>query len=142
MTAANEGLDLTPQDLYENQSVAALAKALTARYAAGGLARLSPGDVTHPPIPPNIAHFLEHGLRDAGRWRIPVILQLRSDVEVEDIRAVLTAVTNHHDALRLQIVQRAGTWEQHVGEPQEHTNWPHGRFPTVSCPEARRSGKR
>ena len=39
MTASNEGLDLTPQDLYENQTVAALAKALTARYAAGGLAR-------------------------------------------------------------------------------------------------------
>ena len=39
MTAANEGLDLTPQDLYENQSVAALARRLTARYAAGGLAR-------------------------------------------------------------------------------------------------------
>ena len=42
MTAANEGLDLTPQDLYENQTVAALAKALIARYAAGGLARQSP----------------------------------------------------------------------------------------------------
>ena len=41
MTAANEGLDLTPQDLYENQTVAALAKALVARYAAGGLARQS-----------------------------------------------------------------------------------------------------
>ena len=32
---------------------------------------------------------------------------------------MLTAVTNHHDALRLRIVQRAGTWEQHVEEPQE-----------------------
>ena len=42
MTASNEGLDLTPQDLYENQTVAALAKALTARYAAGGLGRQSP----------------------------------------------------------------------------------------------------
>ena len=29
MTASNEGLDLTPQDLYENQSVTALAKVLT-----------------------------------------------------------------------------------------------------------------
>jgi phthiocerol/phenolphthiocerol synthesis type-I polyketide synthase E len=48
-----------------------------------------------------------------------VILQLRPEVEVEDVRAVLTAVTNHHDALRLQIVQRAGTWEQHFCEPQE-----------------------
>ena len=51
MAAANEGLDLTPQDLYENQTVAALAKALVARYAAGGLARQSPSDVVHPPCP-------------------------------------------------------------------------------------------
>ena len=119
MAATHEGLDLTPQDLYENQTVAALAKALVARYAAGGLARQSPSDVVHPPVPPNIAYFLEHGLRERGHWRVPVILQLRPDVRVEDIRSVLTAVTNHHDALRLRIVQRAGTWEQHVGEPQE-----------------------
>ena len=119
MTAANEGLDLTPQDLYENQTIAALAKNLTARYAAGGLASQSPNDVVHPPVPPNIAYFLEHGLRETGRWRIPLVLQLHPDVQVEDIRSVLTAVTNHHDALRLRIVHHAGTWEQHVGEPQE-----------------------
>jgi phthiocerol/phenolphthiocerol synthesis type-I polyketide synthase E len=77
--------------------------------------------VTHPPVPPNIEYFLEHGLRDAGRWRIPLILQLSPAVQIEDIRAVLTAVSNQHDALRLRIVQRAGTWEQHVGEPGEFT---------------------
>ena len=59
------------------------------------------------------------GCAEAGRWRIPLILRLSPDVQVEDIRSVLTAVTNHHDALRLRIVQRAGTWEQHIGEPQE-----------------------
>ena len=117
MAASQEGLDLTPQDLYENQNVAGLAKALVARYTAGGLARQSPSDVVHPPVPPNVSYFLENGLREAGRWRIPVILQLRSDVAVEDVRSVLTAVTNHHDALRLQIVERAGTWEQHIGDP-------------------------
>jgi phthiocerol/phenolphthiocerol synthesis type-I polyketide synthase E len=119
MTAVNEGLDLTPQDLYDNQTVAALAKTLIARYAAGGLARQSPSDVTHPPVPPNIAYFLEHGVKERGQWRVPLILQLRPDVPVEDIRSVLTAVTNHHDALRLRIVERAGTWEQFVGEPEE-----------------------
>jgi len=119
MTAANEGLDLTPQDLYENPTVAALAKALTARYTAGGLARQSPSDVAHPPVPPNIAYFLEHGVAERGQWRVPLILQLRPDVQVEDVRSVLTAVTNHHEALRLRIAERAGTWEQVVGEPQE-----------------------
>jgi phthiocerol/phenolphthiocerol synthesis type-I polyketide synthase E len=117
MTASNEGLDLTPQDLYENQTVAALAKALTARYAAGGLGRQSLGDVTHPPVPPNISYFLENGVAEHGRWRVPLILQLRPDVQIDDIRSVLTAVANHHEALRLRLVERAGTWEQVVGEP-------------------------
>jgi phthiocerol/phenolphthiocerol synthesis type-I polyketide synthase E len=101
--------------------VAALARTLVARYAAGGLARQSSNDVVHPPLPPNIEHFLEHGLAEAGRWRIPLILRLRPDLQVEDIRAVLTAVTNQHDALRLRIAERAGTWEQHIGDPQEFT---------------------
>ena len=121
MTAANEGLDLTPQDLYENQTVAALGRALVARYVSGGLARQSPDEVTHPPVPPNIEYFLAHGLREGDRWRVPLILKLSPDVQAEDIRAVLTAVSNQHDALRLRIVQRAGTWEQRIGEPHEFT---------------------
>lgn len=119
MAAAHEGLDLTPQDLYDHPTVAGLAKALTARYAAGGLARQAPGAATHPPVPPNIAHFLEHGLREPGRWRIPLILRLRPDVTAEDVRAVLTALTATHEALRLRIEQRAGSWEQHIAAPQD-----------------------
>lgn len=121
MTAGHEGLDLTPQDLYENQTVASLAKVLTARYAEGGLARQALDDAANPPVPPNIAYFLEHGLRDVGRWRIPVILGLRSDIGEEDVRAVLTAVTTAHDALRVHLVERAGTWDQQIAEPGEFT---------------------
>jgi phthiocerol/phenolphthiocerol synthesis type-I polyketide synthase E len=133
MTAANEGLDLTPQDLYETQTVAALAKSLTARYA-GGLARGSVDDAAHPPVPPNIALFLEQGLRDSNRWRIPLILKLSPDVQVEDIRSVLTAVTNHHDALRVRIVERAGTWEQHVGEAEEFADLTTRSLPEGAAP--------
>jgi phthiocerol/phenolphthiocerol synthesis type-I polyketide synthase E len=111
--AANEGLDLTPQDLYENQTVAALTEAVTARYAAG-LARRSSDEIVHPPLPPNVAHFLEHGLCAPGRWRVPLLLRLRPDVAVEDVRAVLAAVVDHHDALRLRLDRQGGTWEQRV----------------------------
>jgi phthiocerol/phenolphthiocerol synthesis type-I polyketide synthase E len=55
MTAANDGLDLTPQNLYENQTVAALAKSLTDSYA-GGLSSQSPEDTSRPPAPPNVHH--------------------------------------------------------------------------------------
>lgn len=119
MAAAKEGLDLTPQDLYENQTPASLARAVTARYAEGSLARRTHDDAAHPPVPPNVAYFLENGLRDAGSWRVPLVLQLRPDVSLDDIRAVLTAVANHHDALRLRLVDQAGTWDQRLGEPEE-----------------------
>lgn len=130
MAASHEGLDLTPQDLYDNPTVSALSKALTARYAAGGLGRQAPGEVEHPPVPPNLTYFLENGLREHGRWRIPLILRLRPDVSVDDVRSVLTAVVNHHDALRLRITERAGTWEQQVAEPGEF-----GEIATHSLPE-------
>jgi phthiocerol/phenolphthiocerol synthesis type-I polyketide synthase E len=135
MTAAKEGLDLSPQDLYENQTVASLARAITARYAEGSLARRTRDDSAHPPVAPNVAYFLEHGLRDVGSWRVPLVLQLRPDVQLEDIRAVLTAVANHHDALRLRLVEHAGTWDQRLGEPEEFS-----ALATRSLPEGIQPG--
>ena len=44
MTASHEGVELTPQDLYDNQTLAALADALVARQAAGGLASQDTGE--------------------------------------------------------------------------------------------------
>ncbi len=81
----------------------------------------SPSDVANSPVPPNIAFFLDHGLRDSGRWFVPLVLGLRPEVTSEDVRSVLSAVTNHHDALRLMIVERAGMWEQQIAPPQEFT---------------------
>lgn len=121
MTATHEGVDLTPQDLYDHDSLAALADTLVARYAAGGLTGpLSDG--LSSPIPPNIARFLDSGLAEPGRWRVPMVLRIDSRVSADDVRAVLTAVINHHDALRMRVVQRAGTWEQEIGEPGDFTD--------------------
>jgi phthiocerol/phenolphthiocerol synthesis type-I polyketide synthase E len=117
--SANEGLDITPQDMYEHPTAAGLAKAIVGRYMTGGLAHQPPMDEVNPPVPPNISHFLEHGVRETGRWRVPMILRLDPKIGLEDVRAVLTAVTNRHDALRLQITERADTWEQHIAAAQE-----------------------
>lgn len=119
MNATNQGLDLTPQDLYEYPTVSALAAAVTARTAAGGLTELPPGDAIEPPVPPTTVHFLEHGVRDAGNWRVPLLLRINPEVSVDAVRTVLTAVTNHHDALRVRVVERCGSWEQQFTGPVE-----------------------
>jgi len=128
------GLDISPQDLFQHQSVAALTAALTARYGAGGLADPC-SDVENPPAPPNIVYFTERGLRDGARWCVPLILRLGSEVSVDDVRSVLAAVTNHHDALRLQIVERAGMLEQHIAAPGDFT-----QLETRSLPEEATAG--
>ena len=115
-----EGLDLSPQDLFQHHTIAGLATVLAERYGTGGLGG-SFTDAENPPVPPNISYFLERGLREAGRWCVPLILRLGPEVSVDDVRAVLTAVVNHHDALRLQIVEHAGTWEQTFPAQQEFT---------------------
>ncbi|MCW2730961.1 MAG: polyketide synthase family protein [Mycobacterium sp.] len=133
MTAANDGLDLTPQDLYEHQTVAALAKSLTDRYA-GGLSRQSTEDTSRPAVPPNVTLFVEHGLCEPSRWRIPLILKLSENVQLEDVRSVLTAITARHDALRTRIVRRDGTCEQHVEEADEFNKLSTRTLPDGTAP--------
>ncbi|MBS1694729.1 MAG: acyltransferase domain-containing protein [Actinobacteria bacterium] len=119
MSANKQGLELKPQDLYEHQTVAALAGMLSARYAEGGLTEPAAAELLSPPATPSLTHFLEYGLGDPGRWRVPVILELAAEVTEDDVRAVLAAVSDHHDALRLRMVDPAGTWELRIDPPGE-----------------------
>jgi phthiocerol/phenolphthiocerol synthesis type-I polyketide synthase E len=129
MSAANEGLTITPQDLYEHPTLASLTAAVDASFASSGLAKPAESEA-HPAVPPNIAYFLDRGLRDVGRWRVPLILRLDPNVGADDVQAVLTAVANQHDALRLQLVDNAGLSEQHIAPPGEFT-----RLSTASLPD-------
>lgn len=117
-SANNSGLTVTPQHLYEHPTLASLAAALDAEFTGAGLTT-PPDAEAYSPVPANIAGFLEHGVQEANRWRVPLIFALAPSVGIEDVRAVLTALANHHDALRLELVDRAGTWAQHIGAPRE-----------------------
>ncbi|MGV0993964.1 MAG: type I polyketide synthase [Mycobacterium sp.] len=121
MTASHEGVELTPQDLYDNPTLSALTDAIVDRQAAGGLASQDTGDLD-PAVPPNILRFLDGGLAEPGGWRAPMVLRIDSRVTPEVVEAVMTAIVNHHDALRMRVVNRAGMWEQHISEPAEFTD--------------------
>jgi phthiocerol/phenolphthiocerol synthesis type-I polyketide synthase E len=135
MTASHEGVELTPQDLYDNATLGALADTLVARYAVGGLSSQDAGDL-NPPLPPNILRFLDSGLSQPGRWRVPLVLRLDSRVSAQDVTAVLTAIINHHDALRMRVVDRAGMWEQQIADPSEFTDLTEVALPAEAVPGA------
>ncbi|MEX0581661.1 MAG: beta-ketoacyl synthase N-terminal-like domain-containing protein [Mycobacterium sp.] len=133
MTASHEGVELTPQDLYDNATLGALAGTLVARYAFGGLSSQDAGDL-NPPVPPNILRFLGNGLSQPGRWRVPLVLRLDSRVNAQDATAVLTAIINHHDALRMRVVDRAGVWEQQIADPSEFADLTDVALPAEAVP--------
>lgn len=133
MTANHEGVDLTPQDLYDHHSLSALAETLLARYAAGGLTADVSADLAVP-APPSILRFLDTGLAERGRWRVPLVLRLDSKVSAADVAAAVGAVVNHHDALRMRVIQRAGSWEQQIAEPAEFTEPPRRSLPPTAAP--------
>lgn len=115
MTASHEGVELTPQDLYDHNNLAALADTLVARQAAGGLGSQDAEDL-NPQVPPNILRFLDTGLAEPGRWRVPMVLRIDDRVSREDILAVLSALVGHHDALRMRVANRSGVWEQEIAD--------------------------
>ncbi|MBX7434868.1 acyltransferase domain-containing protein [Mycobacterium sp. Y57] len=133
MTAGHEGVELTPQDLYDNGTLAELADTLVARHASGGLASQDI-DELNPPVPPNILRFLDGGLAEPGRWRVPMVLRIDSRVSREDVSAVIGSVVDHHDALRMRVVNRAGVWEQQIGERGEFTDLAEQALPTDAGP--------
>ncbi len=134
MSANREGLDLTPQDLYDHQTLAALADTLVARHASGGLTSDVPAGLGLP-LPPNVCRFLDTGLAERGRWRVPLVLRLDSRVGAADVTAVVSAVTSHHDALRMRVVERCGTWEQQIAEPGEFGDLVERALPSAATPD-------
>lgn len=126
-------MELTPQDLYDNPTLAALTDAIVARHAAGGLASQDTGDLD-PAVPPNILRFLDGGLAEPGRWRAPLVLTHRFAGHPEDVETVMTAVINHHDALRMKVVNRAGMWEQHISESADFTGLTRQTLPAGAGP--------
>jgi phthiocerol/phenolphthiocerol synthesis type-I polyketide synthase E len=133
MTASHEGVELTPQDLYDHDSLTALADTLVARHVSGGLASHDTDDL-NPPVPPNILRFLDGGLAEPGRWRAPLVLRLGSSVSAHDVQSVMTAVVNHHDALRMRVAERAGVWEQQINAPGDFADLAERSLPADARP--------
>jgi phthiocerol/phenolphthiocerol synthesis type-I polyketide synthase E len=133
MTASHEGVELTRRT---STTMAALARWPTpsshATHPAGWQARTLRSESHRSRR--TFIRFLDSGLAEPGRWRAPLVLRLESSVSVEDVRAVMTAVVNHHDALRMRVANRAGMWEQHISEPRDFADLAECSLPADALP--------
>ncbi|MBM7114700.1 non-ribosomal peptide synthase/polyketide synthase [Archangium primigenium] len=106
--ARQKGLELNPKQLFQNQTIAALAAVVGSAQSAGEQGPVQ-GLV---PLTPIQRAFFEWNLPAPHHYNQPVLLELREPVEASRLEQALSRLVEHHDALRMRFVQKDGGWEQ------------------------------
>ncbi|GAA3703900.1 non-ribosomal peptide synthetase [Gordonia hankookensis] len=99
------GLNLTPRDVFERKTVAALARVAATQAAQPGLDELPGGGVGRVPLTP-IMHWLLARPGGIDRYAQHLVLRLPAGIGREGIAETLSAVIAHHDALRARLVDQ------------------------------------
>nr|WP_286946479.1 non-ribosomal peptide synthetase [Pseudomonas sp. UBA6718] len=110
--ARQQGLGLTPKDLFQQQTLAQLAG--VARLVAAPLAEQGPVTGTAPLLPIQARLLAREGLAPCNQY---LLLELAEPLSAGQLEQALQALVQHHDALRLRFEPRDGQWRQvHAAE--------------------------
>ncbi len=111
--AERAGLHLTPRQMFEHQTVAALAAAAVARQAPVGEQELVTGSA---PLTPVQELFFETGPEPKSRLIQSLLFEIAGPLGQADLEAAMARLVFHHDALRLRFTQDGERWFQRHGE--------------------------
>ncbi|MFJ8198698.1 condensation domain-containing protein, partial [Streptomyces sp. NPDC096152] len=111
--ARQAGLVITPRQVFEHRTVAALAAvAGSLDQVVGEGPDLGIGDV---PLTPAV-HWLRQRGGPIGRFNQSMLLQAPADLTEDRLTAALQALLDHHDALRARLIRETGQWRLEVPE--------------------------
>ncbi len=114
IASANQaGLRLTPRQLFQHQTVAALAQAAEASSAKAASHHRVAGPV---PLTPIQHWFFSQNLPDPHHWNQAVMLEARARVRFDALRQAFKHVIEHHDSFRLRFEQDQHAWRQRLVE--------------------------
>src|ERR1043165_2067957 len=107
--AAQAGLQLTPRQLFEQQTIRALAEVVGSREGVQAEQGLVSGSVALTPIQ---HYFFEQELVERDHYNQALLLELPAETDVELVREVMKRLVLRHDALRLRFREQEGEWRQ------------------------------
>ncbi|MEV0293120.1 amino acid adenylation domain-containing protein [Nocardia sp. NPDC050710] len=113
------GIVFTPRDVFEQRTVAGLAQVASkaAENEQVVLAELPGGGIGRVPLTPVLATYLADGSFD--RFFQSMVLGLPDDIDAAGLVETITAVVDHHDALRARVWQVDGAWRYETLAPEE-----------------------
>ncbi|CRK52520.1 Non-ribosomal peptide synthetase [Rhodococcus sp. RD6.2] len=104
--AKAEGIRFTPRDVFERKTVAGLAEVATTEVEAPRLVELPGGGVGDMPLIPLAAEVLERG-GNIDRFYQALVLTAPGGLDDEILARTVSAVVDHHDALRSMLDREA-----------------------------------
>ncbi|MGV9740459.1 amino acid adenylation domain-containing protein [Nocardia farcinica] len=114
--AKQEGITLTPLQVFEHRTVAALAAAADDAGVAVVLEELPGGGVGELPPTPIVRYMIERG-GDFDRFAQTAVLELPLGITAEQLHTTLAAVVDRHDMLRARLLRVDGDWRIVTGAP-------------------------
>ncbi|MFT0516998.1 non-ribosomal peptide synthetase [Pseudomonas faucium] len=109
------GLQFSPRDLFQHQTIQTLAAVVTQSEAASAIeqgARQGNSGLTP------IQHwFFDSEVVQPQHWNQAVLLQVRQPLEQALLEQALGALLQHHDSLRLRFTQANGRWQGTFAAP-------------------------
>ncbi|MES1022176.1 amino acid adenylation domain-containing protein [Gloeocapsa sp. BRSZ] len=116
--AKQAGLQLTPRQIFEYQTIADLAA------VAGTITKIETeqGLVTGSlPLTPIQSWFFEQVLVDSHHWNQAVLLEVDQSCNPIVLEQVICQLLTHHDALRLRFMQTEAGWKSIIATPDRIT---------------------
>jgi len=129
--ANQEGLQLTPREMFQHQTIAQLA----ALAGASPKFQKEPEIVVGAAVLTPIQHwFFERELLDPHHFNQAVLLETPPDLDAARLAQAVRRLIVHHDTLRLRSARRGSAWEHFYAAPGEDT--PFTEIDLSSLPEA------
>ena len=109
------GLQFTPRDLFQHQTIQTLASVVTLSEAPSTVEQGAREGGTG--LTPIQHWFFDSEVVQPQHWNQAVLLQTRQPLRPEALEQALAALLEHHDSLRLRFAQVNGRWQAEYVQP-------------------------
>ncbi|MHC6226530.1 non-ribosomal peptide synthetase [Pseudomonas sp. X10] len=112
------GLQFTPRDLFQHQTIQTLAAVVTCSEASS---EVEQGPLQGRTALTPIQHwFFESEVPQPQHWNQAVLLEARQPLQADTVEQALRGLVQHHDALRLRFTQVEGRWQGEYAQQEAH----------------------
>ena len=112
--ARDLGIYFTPRDLFNHPQIVALAPHVKKSATKQAISLIPVGGEI--PLTPVQQWFFQQSLVKPEHWNQAVLLDLKQDFDVADLRTALVQIAQNHEATKLRFRKTANGWTQYIGD--------------------------